>query len=231
MCAISAKNVFKKYITGNGKNILFNDVSLQIMEGEIIYVSGDFGSGKTTLLKMIAAMTPPNEGTIEVFGRNLLTIECRTDWRLKHIGFLTNSDALIPYLTVRQHLFMGLDETTPDYEIMKDDADFILSTVGLCESQLDLYPEHLLNFERLKITLARVLMTNPRILLLDEFASELNDEELFEFHRIFVEFARMRNITIVLTGERVHCDIADRILKLENGKILEVKHDKKNMLH
>ncbi len=231
MYVITAKNISKKYITGNQRNILFDDISLNVHEGEIIFISGEYGSGKTTLLKMIAAMTPPNHGKIKVLGKDLLTIEKRSDWRLKHIGFLTNDDSLIPYLTVKQHLLMGLNEADSDYKLLNEEAQYILTMLGINENQLSHYPEALSKVDRLKITLARVLMANPRLLLLDELTSELNEDECFDFYRILIEFARTQNITLILTGENQNCDIADRILKLESGKLIEVNDNKKYVLH
>ncbi|OIJ08533.1 hypothetical protein BKP35_17600 [Anaerobacillus arseniciselenatis] len=231
MYVITANNISKKYISGNDKNVLFDDMSLHVHEGEIVFISGDYGSGKTTLLKMIAAMTPPNHGKIKVLGKDLLTIQKRSDWRLKHIGFLTKEDSLIPYLTVKQHLLMGLEDTASDFELFSEDAKYILTMVGISEDQLNQFPESLTKVDRLKITLARVLMGNPRLLLLDELTSELNEEQRFELYRTIVEFSRLQNITIILTGENESCDIADRMLKLENGKLMEVNDNTKFILH
>ena len=231
MYVITANNISKKYISGNEKNVLFDDMSLHVHEGEIVFISGDYGSGKTTLLKMIAAMTPPNHGKIKVLGKDLLTIQKRSDWRLKHIGFLTKDDSLIPYLTVKQHLLMGLEDSASDFELFSEEAKYILTMVGINEDQLNQFPESLTKVDRLKITLARVLMGNPRLLLLDELTSELNEEQRFELYRTIVEFSRLQNITVILTGENERCDIADRMLKLENGKLMEVNDNTKFVLH
>lgn len=228
MNAITAKNVSKKYISGNEKNILFNDMSLTVQEGEVVFISGHYGSGRTTFLKMIAAMTPPNHGTIEVFGKNLLDIKKRTDWRLKHIGFLTNKDYLIPYLTVKQHLLMGEDEDDPLFDFFSDEAKYILAMLEIGEEKLSLYPRSLSKIDRLKTTVARVLMANPRILLVDEFTKGIADEDRFNLHKLIVEYARNQNTTIIITGETDYCYFADRILKLKDGKFIELDDSNKN---
>lgn len=231
MYAITAKNVSKKYFTGNQKNVLFKDLSLHVHEGEIIFISGQYGSGRTTLLRMIAAMTPPNHGTIEVFGKNLLTIEKRTNWRLKHIGFLTNEDCLIPYLNVKQHLLMGQDEDDPDYHHFNEEAQFILSMLGINEQKLSQYPDSLTKVERLKISLARILMANPRLLLLDDLTTGLTDEEQFDLFNLLVNYVRRQHITLINTGEVDSGYFYDRMLRLVDGKLVEVNDEQLRILH
>jgi ABC-type lipoprotein export system ATPase subunit len=230
MYVVTAKNISKKYISGSKKNILFNDLSLHVHEGEIIFISGDYGSGRTTLLKMIAAMTPPNHGTIEVFGKNLLTIKSRTNWRLKHIGFLTNEEILIPYFTVKQHLLMGQNEDDPDFEFFNEEARYILTILGFDELKLTQYPEQLSKIDRIKITVARVLMTNPRLLLIDELAESLSDEDRFSLYSTLVEFARKQNITIISTEDNDN-SLFDRKYKLTDGKLVELGGNKQQILH
>lgn len=232
MYIISAKNVSKKYISGKQKNILFEDLSLNVREGEIISISGQYGSGRTTLLKMIAAMTPPNHGTIEVFGKNILTIERRSDWRLKHIGFLTNQESLVPYFTAKQQLLMGQNDDDPDYDFFNEEAQYILTMLGIDEAKLSLLPDQLVRFDRLKITVARVLMTNPRLLLVDELATDLSTEERFSLYSTLVEFARKQNITIISTEDYSDC-FFDRMYTLKGGKLVELgdHNHKQQILH
>ncbi|WNF35629.1 ATP-binding cassette domain-containing protein [Bacillaceae bacterium IKA-2] len=230
MYAISANNISKKYISGNQKIILFNDLSLNVNEGEIISISGQYGSGRTTLLKMIAAMTPPNHGTIEVFGKDILTIKRRSDWRLKHIGFLTNKESLIPYFTTKQHLLMGQNDDDLDFEFFNEEAQYILTMLGIDENKLTQYPDQLAKMDRLKITVARVLMTNPRLLLIDELATDLSAEERFSLYSSLVEFAHKQNITIISTENYNDC-FFDRMYTLKDGKLIEVGKQKQQILH
>lgn len=231
MYVITAKNVSKRFITKDRKCVIFKDLSLQVNEGEIVFISGKFGSGRTTLLKMIAAMTPPNQGTIEVFGKNLLSIERRSDWRLKNIGFLTSDDCLIPYLTVKQHLLMGQDEEDPDFDLFNDEAHYILSMLEINDEQLSQYPETLTKVDRLKITLARLLMANPRILLLDEITTGLSDEEQFEVLSLLTNYVKRVGITLIITGENDIGDYYDRMLELNNGKLEEITGQQGQILH
>jgi putative ABC transport system ATP-binding protein len=228
---ITANNVSKKYISGNQKNVLFKDLSLHVHEGEIVFISGHYGSGRTTLLKMIAAMTPPNQGTIEVFGTNLLEIKQRSDWRMKHIGFLTSEDCLIPYLSVKQHLLMGQDEDGPDYDLFNVEAQFILAMLGINDDKLTKYPDSLTKLDRLKITIARILMSNPRLLLLDELTTRLNDEEQYELYSVLVNYVRRQHITLIITGEAEGSQFFDRILELVDGKLIEKTDGQKRILH
>jgi putative ABC transport system ATP-binding protein len=228
---ITAKNVSKKYIKGNQKNILFKDMSLHVHEGEVVFISGHYGSGRTTLLKMIAAMTPPNHGTIEVLGKNLLTIEKRADWRLKHIGFLTSEDCLIPYLNVKQHLLMGQDEDAADFHFLNDEVQYILSMLGIDEQKLSLYPDSLTKVDRLKITIARILMANPRLMLLDELTTGLNDEEQHDIYSVLINYVKRQNITLIITGGTDSCHFFDRTLKLVDGKLVEINDEQLRILH
>lgn len=228
---ITAKNVSKKYFTGNQPTILFTDLSLHVQEGEIIFISGEYGSGRTTLLKMIAAMTPPNHGTIEVFGQNVITIENRTDWRLKHIGYLTSEDYLIPYLNVKQHLLMGQDDDDSSYDLFNDDAQYILAMLDIDEPKLSQYPENLTKIERLKITIARILISHPRILLLDELTTDLTLEEQYNLYNLLLNYVKRHNLTVVITGEEDTCHVYDRSLQLVNGKLVEKYDHQQRIIH
>ncbi len=231
MYVITAKNVSKKYITGDQRNILFKEMSLHVHEGEIVFISGQYGSGRTTLLKMIAAMTPPNHGTIEVFGKDLLTIEKRSDWRLKYIGFLTSDDCLIPYLTVKQHLLMGQEDDDPDFHVINQEAHYILAMLAISEQQLTEYPEELSKLDRLKITIARILMSNPRLLLMDEFTMGLSEEEHYELMSLLVNYVRRQRLTLIITGETDIGHFYDRKLILENGKLIEITDQQQRIVH
>lgn len=228
MYVITAKNIAKKYISGNHKVTLFNNISFHIQEGEIVYICGEYGSGRTTLLKVIAAITPPNDGSIEVLGKNLLIMKNRTEWRLKHIGYLTSDDCLIPYLTVKQHLLMGQDESDPEF---LEEVEYIISILELSEDKLSLFPDQLEKVDSLKVALARIMLQNPRLLLLDEFTKDLPEDERLLLHFALINFAKQRNITIVMTGEiKSDTKLADRTLMLEKGKLIEVNENSKRQV-
>ena len=224
MTAIVAKNIFKKYVKGDETIVLFENISFNIEKGEFIYVHGDCKSGRSTLLKMLSAITPPNRGTIEVFGQDILSLKHRTNWRINNIGFLTNEQYIVPYLTAEQHLLMGSNGDEKDDEKLPFGVKEILCSLKMDENKLKRPADELSLLDRITITLARVLQTNPRLLLLDDFARSLPPYSKLILYDRLTTYARRKKITIISAGDEEFAEFTDRVLKLANHKIHEVNH-------
>ncbi|WP_096189305.1 ATP-binding cassette domain-containing protein [Evansella halocellulosilytica] len=220
MYAVELKNVLKRFADGTGLNVLFDEMNLQVHEGELIVVSGGDRTGKTTLLKMIAAMTPPNKGTVEVFGKDLLTIKHRTEWRLEHIGFITDEGCLIPFLTTKQNLLLGTPSDHSNYKRTEEEAERILSELGFSKEKMNETLEGLDSKEQVLATIARILMTKPKLILADEPTKQLTGIDGQEVLSMLLRFAKKNGSTVIIVSNDDSIkEFADKIYMLENCKL------------
>ena len=222
MKMVKLTSVLKRFSRDNQMNVLFKDMNFQVTEGELVVISGEPQTGKSTLLKMIAAMTPPNKGKVEVLGEDLLHIKERPQWRLNNIGFITHEGCLIPYMTVKQNLLLGSVETDPDYNFKEEKATSILYALGFSKETINETIEGLTSKEQILATIARIFMTNPRIILADEPTKALTGTEGSEVLENLLRFAREQGSTvIVVSNDNNIINIADRLFLLENCQLLE----------
>ncbi|MCD8510322.1 MAG: ATP-binding cassette domain-containing protein [Bacillus sp. (in: Bacteria)] len=141
---------------------------------------------------MIAAMTPPNKGTIKVLGKDLLSIDKRPEWRLDNIGFITSEGALMPYLTPKQNLLTGIPTDNPNYPIKENEAEQILLDLGFTFETMNESLEGLSLKEQVLATIARIFMTNPKLILADEPTKELSGEQEKDVLNQLFHFAKKK---------------------------------------
>ncbi|MCR6107248.1 ATP-binding cassette domain-containing protein [Salipaludibacillus agaradhaerens] len=224
MNAVELTNVLKRFSNGNGSDmtILFENMDFSVREGELVVVSGNQGSGKSTLLQMIAAMTPANKGTVNVFGEDLLSVHKRTEWRLNTIGFINADSCLIPYLSARQNLLIGLKKEDTGYEAKQAHATAILSELGFSEETMDESIEALDDKQQLLATIGRIFMTQPKLILADEPAKALKGEESEELLTRLIHFSRQHGLTVIIaTNDSSIIKKADRHVVVENHRLVE----------
>nr|WP_171051661.1 ATP-binding cassette domain-containing protein [Alteribacter natronophilus] len=218
--AVELSDVLKRFACEGGLKTVFTQADLKVREGEFIAVRGSSGSGKTTLLNMIAAMTPPNKGTVSVFGENLLKIPDRPEWRLKTIGFISREAILAPYLSPRQHLLQGIPAGSTSYRNASAKADGILGDLGL-GAVSDESLEGLNERDRVLTTIALVLMNTPRLILADDPARTLTGSQGTDVLCRLITFARRNRITVIIAGnDRILHEEADRIFTLKQGRVV-----------
>lgn len=222
MNAVKVQNVLKRYSNGTEMKVLFEELNFHVSEGELIVISGEAQTGKSTLLQMIAAMTPPNKGTIEVLGTNLLSIDKRPEWRLNNIGYITSDGCLMPYLTPKQNLLLGISNDSPKYPVKENEAEQILLDLGFTFENMNETLEGLSTKEQVLATIARIFMTNPKLILADEPTKELSDEQGKDVLSQLFRFARKKGSTvIVVSNDATILETADRAYLLENCKLCE----------
>ncbi|WP_078595403.1 ATP-binding cassette domain-containing protein [Evansella clarkii] len=224
MGIVSLSNVLKRFSADGEMNILFENMNLQVNEGEVVVITGGSQTGKSTLLHMIAAMTPANKGTVEVFGQNLVTIKERPKWRLENIGLVTDEGCLLPYLTVKQNLLLGTDRSEADYPLKEAQAHRILEGLGFSSESVNETLEGLTSKEQILATIGRIFMTNPKLILADEPGKRLSGPEGEEVIRGMFQFARSNGSTVIaVSNDPGIIKKADRLLRLENRKLVEVQ--------
>ncbi|MFA9557274.1 ATP-binding cassette domain-containing protein [Evansella sp. AB-rgal1] len=224
MFVVDLQNVLKQFHNGSEMKILFNNMNLRVSEGELVVITGAEQSGKSTLLRMIAAMTPPNKGTIQIFGEDILSITRRPEWRLETIGFVTDEGCLIPYLTAKQNVLIGVSQDDPLYPKMELQAEQILTDLGFTDALMNETLEGLDTKEQILTTIARIYMTNPKLILADDPTKELTGEEGYELLTQLMRFVKKKGSTVIMTSnDPTIIEGADRVLQLENCQLSETK--------
>lgn len=222
MNAIELSNVLKRFSNGSEMTLLFEDMNFTVREGELVVISGEEKTGKSTLLRMIAAMTPANKGTVEVFGEDLISIQKRTEWRLENIGYINDEGCLMPYLTAKQNLLLGLNPDDAIYKEREKKAISILEDLGFSKEKIDESIEGLDDKHQILATIARILMTNPKIILADEPTKELSGDDGTAVLDKLLAFAKKeRSTVIIVTNDASILDQGDRHFTVENYQLVE----------
>jgi putative ABC transport system ATP-binding protein len=222
---LELKNVSKKFIEGETTHIVLNNLDLQIPEGEIVILFGKSGSGKSTLLNVISGIDLPDEGSVSIDNTEItkLSENDRTLQRRNKIGFIFQFFNLIPTLTVKENLQLPLELN--DIEDHQNKIKAVLTEVGLAD-RLNTYPDKLSGGERQRIAIARALIHNPDIILADEPTGNLDHETGLQIIDLLDRVVKQKNKTMIMvTHSKDVIGLADRVLSLKSGKVIEMKKD------
>jgi putative ABC transport system ATP-binding protein len=222
--AVLARNLFHTYGDGPRRKTILHDVNIEVRPGELTLITGPSGSGKTTLLTLIGALRAVQEGSLCVAGEELngATPEVQTRVR-RRVGYVFQASNLLPFLTARENVLMSLNLlSTPLPKVeSRTRAAEALAAVGLAD-HLDDYPGTLSGGEKQRVAIARALAHRPRLVLADEPTAALDKQNGHECVKLMREVARAQGcpILIVTHDPRIQ-DIADRILRIDDGHIQE----------
>lgn len=223
--AVTANSLAKWFGEGEAKTIAVRDVSFDAYFGEMLYIVGPSGSGKTTLLSMISGILRPNSGTVMVEDKDIwnLSNDEIAEFRLNKIGFVFQDYHLFPRLSTVENVAIPLILKKLDWEESLNVALQNLEIVGLKE-RAQLPPVKLSGGEQQRVAIARAIASRPDILIFDEPTASLDGDT----GRKIVEFVKenilneKRCIIIVTHDSRIY-EYADRILKMEDGRITGVE--------
>jgi phospholipid/cholesterol/gamma-HCH transport system ATP-binding protein len=206
-----------------GKQVVLKDVNLQLFEGENLVVLGKSGSGKSVLIKCIAGLLNADGGTITVFGENVSMMK-RTEMNemRKRIGFLFQSGALYDSMTVKQNLEFPLQRIKRELSKAEcsEKINEVLGNVGLTES-LDKMPSQLSGGMRKRISLARTIAVDPRIMLYDEPTTGLDPVTSNEISLLIDSIQKIYKTSSIIITHDIECAraTANRIVMLAEGEI------------
>lgn len=219
---VKAEHVNHFYGQGVLRRQILFDISLEIGPGEIVLLTGPSGSGKTTLLTLIGALRSTQEGSLKILGQELngaserQLVEVR-----KSIGYIFQAHNLLNALTARQNVEMALalhpDLTAKERSVRSLEA---LHSVGLGE-RTGTHPDELSGGQKQRVAIARALVTRPRIVLADEPTASLDKKSGRDVVELMHDLAKEQGCAVLLvTHDNRILDIADRIVDLEDGRLV-----------
>ena len=220
---IKAAGLKKYYVTDNYEVHALDGVSLSVEEGEFLAIIGTSGSGKTTLLQILGGLDEPTAGGVWIRGNSLkdMTEDERTIFRRRNIGFVFQQYNLIPVINVYENIVLPLrlDGAEIDEKLLED----IVRTLKIGE-KLENFPEELSGGQQQRVASARALMVKPAVLLCDEPTGNLDSVTSMEVISLLKTCAaRFHQTVIVVTHQEAIAQMADRILRVEDGKLYDAE--------
>ena len=220
MHILQIKNLKKYY--GEEPNIIraVDDVDLSVNKGEFVAIVGNSGSGKSTLLHMIGGLDVPTAGSVVVRGKELSRMkdEELSIFRRRNIGFVFQNYNLVPILNVYENIVLpvGLDGAAVDQNFM----DEVVHVLGL-EEKLKSMPNNLSGGQQQRVAIARALITKPAIVLADEPTGNLDSKSSADVLGLLkLSCEKFCQTIIMITHDRDIALLADRIVRLQDGRII-----------
>ena len=219
---LSLEHISLSYHTMKGETPALCDLTFSVKTGEFVALVGPSGCGKSTLLRCINALEPIQEGSItldgDVIERNSKTLPLLR----QRIGMVFQSYDLFPHLTVLDNILLAPCKVQKrDKEEVKQEAMSLLERVGLKEKAKS-YPRELSGGQKQRVAIVRALCMHPEILLFDEVTAALDPEMVREVLDVMLDLAKQGRTMLIVTHEMQFARaIADRIIFLDNGKIVE----------
>ena len=219
---VRLEKVSKIYGSGEVQIKAVDEIEFSIEKGEFVIIVGPSGAGKTTVLNILGGMDAVTSGEVWVDGKNIAQYNSRqlTRYRREDIGFVFQFYNLVPNLTALENVELAL-------QICKNplDAATVLEEVGLKE-RVKNFPAQLSGGEQQRVSIARALAKNPKLLLCDEPTGALDYQTGKSILKLLQDMCRQRGMTvIVITHNSALTPMADRVIKIKNGKVSAMKRN------
>ena len=223
---VKLKDITKVYHMGEVEIRAADNINFSIKKGEFVVIVGPSGAGKTTVLNILCGMDTATGGTLTVDGKDITAYDSRqlTGYRRDDIGFVFQFYNLIPNLTALENVELAL-------QICKDplDAKKVLEDVGLGD-RLDNFPAQLSGGEQQRVSIARALAKNPKLLLCDEPTGALDYNTGKAILKLLQNMCRERGMTvIVITHNQALAPMADRLIHIKNGQVSHMETNENPM--
>ena len=218
---VELKNVSKVYKIGDNEFKALDNIDLSLNKGEMIVILGPSGAGKSTLLNLIGGMDTPTSGNVVIDGENISNYNEKklSNYRAENVGFIFQFYNILPSLTVKENVDIVKD-------IVKNptSTEEALKGVGLLEHSKK-FPNQLSGGEQQRVSIARAIAKNPKLLLCDEPTGALDSNtgvEVLKLLRKQCDANNGANTVIIVTHNSLIADIADTVINVKNGKIESV---------
>ena len=218
---LRVENLFKIYGKGENKVVALDNISFSVEKGEFVAIVGASGSGKSTLLHLIGGVDRPTKGKVFIDGKNIY--EMNDDklaiFRRRQVGIVYQFYNLIPILNVEENITLPLELDNRDVD--KKTLKELLELLGL-ENRSKHLPNELSGGQQQRVSIGRALITNPAIILADEPTGNLDSKSSDEIVALLKKSNKEYNQTIIMITHNMEiAKEADRIIKIEDGKIVE----------
>lgn len=218
---LKVENLTKVYEKGESEVIALDHVTFSVERGEFVAIVGASGSGKSTLLHLIGGVDRPTEGKVYIDGKNIYSLndDNLAIFRRRQIGLIYQFYNLIPILNVEENITLplDLDNRKPD----KNNLNNLLNLLGLTNRRKHL-PNQLSGGQQQRTSIGRALITNPTIILADEPTGNLDSKASDDIVELLIKSNKEYSQTIILITHNMEiAKCADRIIKIEDGKIVK----------
>lgn len=220
---LAARGLTKTFRTAAGEIVANRDIDLTVRAGELLVLAGPSGAGKSTLLNLLAGLDRPTSGEVRLADKNYA--ECSdknlAQLRREYIGYVFQAFGLLPMLSARENVEIPLRLLkTPGAERDRRVAD-VLQQVGL-SGHLDQRPQELSGGQQQRVSLARALVTQPRVLLADEPTGQLDSSTAATILELITNLVHEQSVAaVVTTHDASLMDMADRLVHIADGRLTE----------
>ena len=216
MAYIEMKHSYKRYQVGESEIVANNDINFAIEKGELVIILGSSGAGKSTVLNILGGMDTNDEGQVIIDGKDISGYSAKelTTYRRNDVGFVFQFYNLVPNLTAKENVELAS-------EIVADarDATETLADVGL-EKRINNFPAQLSGGEQQRVSIARAVAKNPKLLLCDEPTGALDYKTGKQILKLLQDTCRKENMTVlIITHNGALAPMADRIIRFKNGSV------------
>lgn len=223
MAYIKMEHCYKKYMVGEVEIIANNDINFEIEKGELVIIIGSSGAGKSTVLNILGGMDTCDEGKviIDVVDISKFNAKQLTEYRRNDVGFVFQFYNLVPNLTAKENVELAS-------EIVKDalDPEKTLIEVGL-GNRINNFPSQLSGGEQQRVSIARAVAKNPKILLCDEPTGALDYNTGKQVLKILQDMARIKGSTVIIvTHNLALAPIADRVIRMHDTRVQSITINK-----
>jgi putative ABC transport system ATP-binding protein len=222
MAIISVKNLIKTYGNGEVETKVLRGLNLEINSGEFVAIMGKSGAGKSTLLYQISLLDRPTDGQVIVDGIDILALDEdeRTDFRLKHLGYIFQDYALVPELNAIENVIIPLlMEGIPEDEAKKRGMES-LKELGL-DGKANNRPNQLSGGEQQRVSIARAIVQNPQILFADEPTANLDSMSSAAVIESLKRLHEKGQTIVMVTHEEEYTVDCDKVIYLIDGQVAE----------
>lgn len=222
---LRVEGLSKVYRSGESDLVLFDNLSFQMMKGEMLAIVGESGSGKSSLLHILGALDRPTSGEVHFanFSLNSLSEDSAAEFRNRELGFVWQFHYLLPEFTALENVAMPLLLRGVGRKKAEEEASKWLSEVGL-EKRASHRPGELSGGEQQRVSLARALVTGPQMLLADEPTGDLDNRTA---EAVFELIARLHSsyqlTSLIVTHNLAFASRCDRVLLIKGGRVEEVQ--------
>jgi ABC-type lipoprotein export system ATPase subunit len=224
--SIRVVGVQRSFGEGDQRVSVLRGVDLVVPSGQLVALYGPSGSGKTTLLNLIGGLDYPDRGEIYIEGQNIVDLPASARARLRRtrIGFIFQTDSLLPTYTVMENIDMALRLPHLTYFERRRRAKTTLAAVGM-SAWADHLPEELSGGQRRRVAIARALALRPAVILADEPTSGLDTPTARRFLALFRSFAQQEGTTfLIVSHDPLVADFVDTAYNLEGGQLYPRQH-------